>query len=98
MRYFLIEGILKKSGSIDENILKDHVSYSTKNAVDAGLILVSGIKSDDSGGISIMKAESLEKVEDYLANDPLNLKGIQEYQVKEITPHYINQSAIDWFK
>jgi len=98
MKYFIVEGILKNSDSINENILKEHIEYSSQNAVDVGLILVSGIKGDESGGISIMKFESFEKVEEYLSKDPLKLAGIQEYRVIELTPHYIQSSASEWFK
>ena len=97
MKYFLIEGSLNNSVPFDEKILKEHISYSSKNAVDIGITLVSGVKADDSGGIFIMKAESLEKVETYLSLDPLKTSGMQEYRVTEIIPHYIHQAAREWF-
>ena len=97
MKYFVIEGTLKNSGPIDENIMNEHIAYS-KNAVDAGLILVSGLKADVSGGLSIMKAKSIEEVESYLSADPLKISGVQEYSVIEFTPHYSNPIASEWFK
>ena len=97
MKYFVIEGTINKSVPIDENIMNEHIAYST-TAVDAGLILVSGLKSDESGGLSIMKAESLEKVEAYLSADPLKISGIQEYRVMELTPHYVQPIANEWFE
>ncbi|MDZ5016937.1 hypothetical protein GNF72_17285 [Clostridium perfringens] len=64
--------MLKNSVPMDENLMNEHIAYSQK-AIDAGVILVSGVKADMSGGISIMKAESLEAINAYLAADPLNL-------------------------
>lgn len=96
MKYFIIEGILKKSEPIDENIMKAHMAYS-KEAMDKGLILMSGLKSNMSGGLFIMKSESLEKVEEYLSSEPFKLANIQDYHVIEFSPHYFNQSPDKWF-
>ncbi len=51
----------------------------TQKAMDAGLILMSGLKEDMSGGIFVMKSESIEKLEDYLANELFKLAGVQDY-------------------
>jgi len=96
MKYFIVEGIIKKSEPIDENIMKKHIVYSTK-AIDEGLILMSGLKSNISGGLYVMKSESLEKVEEYLAAEPLKLANIQDYRITEFSPHYFNQSPREWF-
>ena len=62
------------------------------------LILMSTLKADMSGGLFIMKSESLEMVEKYLASEPFKVAGIQEYRVIEFSsPHYFNQSSIEWF-
>lgn len=74
-----------------------HIAHS-QNAANAGLILVSGLKSDVSGGLSIMKANSIEEIEAYLSADPLKISGAQEYRVTEFTPHLIQPTASEWFK
>ena len=89
MKYFIIEGTIKTLDSIHENTMKEHIDYSQK-AMDEGLILMSGLKEDMSGGIFVMKAETTEKVERYLSNEPFKLLGIQEYSVIEFSPHYFN--------
>lgn len=96
MKYFIVEGILKNQNPIDENTMKEHMAY-TQRAMDEGLILMSGLKSNMSGGIFVIKAESIEKVEDYLSKEPFKLYGIQDYQVIEFSPHYFNQSPSEWF-
>lgn len=96
MKYFIVEGMIKNQNPVDENTMKEHMAYSQK-AMDEGLILMSGLKSNMSGGVFIMKAESIEKVEDYLSQEPLKLSGIQDYRVIEFAPHYFNQSPSEWF-
>lgn len=96
MKYFIIEGILKAKNPIDENIMQEHMAYS-KKAMDEGLILMSGLKSNMSGGLFIMKAESVEKVENYLSSEPFKISGIQDYNITEFSPHYFNQSPNEWF-
>ncbi len=96
MKYFMVEGILKNPDKVDENIMKEHMIYSQK-AMDNGLILMSGLKSDMSGGVFIMKSESIEIVNEYLENEPFKRNDIQDYKVIEFEPHYFNQSPSEWF-
>lgn len=96
MKYFIVEGMLKTSEKIDENIMKEHMTY-TQKAMDEGMILMSGLKSDMSGGIFVIKAESIEKLEAYLSNEPFKLYGIQDYKFVEFSAHYFNQSPSEWF-
>ncbi len=72
MKYFIVEGILKDSDKINEDIMKEHMAY-TQKAMDEGMILVSGLKSDMSGGIFVIKSESVEKLESYLSKEPFKL-------------------------
>lgn len=91
MRYFMIEGIIKNSDLINDDIMKKHMAYS-KKAMDKGLIIMSSLKADMSGGLFVMIADSIEKIEKYLSNEPLKVHGIQDYKVTEFKPHYFNQS------
>ncbi len=96
MKYFIVEGIIKNAELMNDNIMKEHMAYS-KKAMDEGRILMSGLKDDMSGGLFIMKSESLEEVEAYLTSEPLKLANIQDYRVIEFAPHYFNQSPSEWF-
>ena len=97
MKYFIVEGILKDSDKINEDIMKEHMAY-TEKAMDEGIILVSGLKSDMSGGIFVIKSESVEKLESYLSKEPFKLYGIQDYKFVEFNAHYFNPSPSEWFK
>lgn len=96
MKYFIVEGTIINADLMNDNIMKEHMAYSQK-AMDKELILMSGLKEDMSGGLFIMKEESIEKVDSYLCNEPLKVNGIQEYKVIEFSPHYFNQSPSEWF-
>jgi len=96
MKYFIVEGIIKNPNPIDENTMKEHMAY-TQKAMDDGMILMSGLKPDMSGGIFVIKSESIEKIEDYLSNEPFKIYGIQDYKYIEFEPHYFNQSPSEWF-
>ncbi len=62
----MVEGTLKDAYLINDKIMKAHMAY-TQAAMDKGLILMSGLKEDMSGGIFVMKEESIEKIEEYWA-------------------------------
>ena len=96
MKYVIIEGILKNTEKMNDEIMKEHMAYTSK-AMESGLILISGLKEDMSGGLFIMKSESIEKVEIYLYNEPLKVNDIQDYSILEFLPHYFNQSPNEWF-
>lgn len=96
MKYFIVQGTIKNQDKMNDSIMKEHMAYSQK-AMDDGLILMSGLKSDITGGVFIMKADSIDKVENYLSNEPLKVNDIQDYTVIEFSPHYFNQSPNEWF-
>lgn len=96
MKYFVIEGILTNPDLINDDIMKEHMVY-TQKAMDKGLILMSGLKSNMSGGLFIMKANTIEEIKDYLSNEPFKARDIQDYNITEFSPHYCNQSPSEWF-
>lgn len=49
MKYFIIEGILKNTEKMNDEIMKEHMAYTGK-AMEQGLVLVSGLKENMSGG------------------------------------------------
>ncbi|CEQ30775.1 YciI-like protein [[Clostridium] sordellii] len=97
MKYFIVEGILKSTNEIDKDTMTKHMNYSQK-AMDEGLILMSGLKENMSGGIFIMKSDSIENIKEYLDNEPFKLEGIQDYKIVEFSPHYFNESPSEWFE
>lgn len=97
MKHFIIEGKITNADLINDDIMKIHMAYSQK-AMDMGLILMAGLKSDMSGGIFMMQAEDIKSVEIYLENEPLRVNGIQEYKITEFSMHYVNECSNEWNK
>lgn len=98
MKYFVVEGTIKDPSKMNDNILKEHMAY-TQKAMDEGLILMSTLKADMSGGLFIIKSKSLETLEEYLVAEPFKVAGIQDYKAIEFSSaHYLNQSFMEWFE
>lgn len=95
MNYFMIEGTIQNAEHMSQEKLNEHMEY-TQKAMDRGQILFSGLKTDNSGGIFAMKAESRQAVDDYLSAEPFHKSGIQTYNVTQFTPHYLNENADKW--
>lgn len=96
MKYFMVEGSLKNPDGVTDSLLNEHMAY-TQKAVDQGIILMSTLKADMSGGLFIMKSNSFENLEKYLADEPFKVAGIQDYKVTEFNIHYFNQAPLEWF-
>lgn len=97
MKYFMVEGTILNADEMSDDIMKTHMEY-TQKAIDEGMILLSGLKEDMSGGIFIMKSDSLKKIEGFLFNEPFKKNGIQNYRVTEFRAHYVNQFPGEWFQ
>ncbi|ATW27309.1 hypothetical protein DCMF_23435 [Candidatus Formimonas warabiya] len=78
-------------------MVKENIAYFQK-AFAEGWVLASGLKDNASGGLTIIKADSIEHVNDFLDADPLKVSGIQEYRVVEFEVQYFNPMASELFK
>lgn len=96
MKYFIVEGNIKTMKGMSESLLKEHMAY-TQKSIDEGNYLFSGLKSDQTGGIFIMKASSKESLLLYLQEEPFYKAGIQTYTVKEFDVHYTYSDIEEWF-
>lgn len=97
MRYYIVEGTIKDAKAMNDSIMKEHMAY-TQEAMDEGKILMSGLKSDMSGGVFIARYESEENLRAYLEQEPFGRYGIQDYRWTEFDAHYLNPSPDNWFK
>lgn len=86
MKYFIVEGIITNQDKINDEIMKIHMAY-TQKAMDSGLILMSGLKSDMSGGIFIMKSKLLEEIEEFYPMNHLKLMGYKSIKLQNF--HHI---------
>ncbi|NOX34812.1 MAG: hypothetical protein GXP56_13960 [Deltaproteobacteria bacterium] len=65
-------------------IIKNHIEW-TKKEIENGNILQAG-KWGKSGGMSIIKALSIDEAERVLRNDPLIQAGLVNYEIDEFYP------------
>ena len=96
MKYFIVEGTINDAAGMNDEVMKEHMAY-TQKAMDAGMILMSALKEDMSGGIFIIRAESVDEVERYLADEPMGRYGIQRYRIIGFMPPYVQSSPGGWF-
>lgn len=97
MKFFIVEGIIKDMKGMNEALLKEHMAY-TQKVMNKGHYLFSGLKSDQSGGMFMIKAESQEWLEEYLHNEPFYKAGIQDYKIQPVDVHWSNEQTSSWFK
>ncbi len=100
MKYFNIQATFTQNTTIGEKEFKkaseDHLAYLNKG-FDEGFILLSGPKANLEGGIIIMKGESLEAIENYIAGDPLKILDIQSYKITEFKLYDYQPMLKEWF-
>lgn len=97
MKFYLIEGTIINEEIMSEEIMKEHMDY-TSQAMAQGRIFLSGLKSDMSGGVFLIKAECQEDVQEYLDQEPLRMHGIQSYRILPFDIHYVEEHAKEWFE
>lgn len=101
MKFFIIEGKFNTPILVDkvtlEKALNDHFKHLQKG-FDDGRVLASGPKTETRGGVIIMKANSLDEVENYFSIDPLKVSNIQEYSIVEFKLHECQPIVKEWFE
>jgi len=97
MKYYILIGNFKPDrpeGPAFKAALDAHHAYNQK-FLDSGDILTCGPKPG-GGGIVVLRAESREAVDTYIAGDPFVQAGVQEYTVTEFNVFAIQDYAKDW--
>lgn len=97
MKYFFVEGIIRDASRMNDSIMQQHMAY-TQKVMDEGRILISGLKEDNSGGVFMIKADSVEDLKAYLDQEPFKLNMIQDYRWMEFNPHFVSPFAGSWME
>ncbi len=66
----------------DGEILKEHLAYLNKY-IENGKIFAKGPFTDHSGGLVILKVDSIEEAKNIVENDPVIKEGSRKYTLKE---------------
>ena len=100
MKYFVFETTMKAGAYKAEGFreaLAGHMSF-VKEQFAQGMILFSGTKPDNSGGVRVIKINDNEAIETYWQPDPMAAAGLLDYKVTAFTPLDLSNGTVDWFK
>ena len=95
MKHFLVEITYQAPGEAVDAVLPRHSDYLLKGYND-GLLLMSGPQNPRSGGHVIARAESLEAIQAYFAQDPYALEGVGTHRFVEFNPVRHQPWLADW--
>lgn len=91
----MVRGAYKLEGF--QEALAGHMTFVKQQFAD-GIILFSGTKPDNSGGVRVIKIADDADVNDYWKNDPMTAAGMLDYRVTAFTPLDVTEGACEWFK
>lgn len=90
----MIRGAYKAEGF--REALAGHMAFVKQQYAD-GIILFSGTKPDNSGGVRVLKIADEADVTDFWKLDPMAAAGLLEYRVTAFSPLDVYDSAKKWF-
>ncbi|MHC1785194.1 MAG: YciI family protein [Anaerolineaceae bacterium] len=95
MKHFMIEVTYRITIEEIGDRLDLHRAY-LQTGYDRGLLLMSGPKNPRIGGLVIARAESLEEITAFFAQDPYVLLGLADYRFVEFNPVKYADILSDW--
>lgn len=99
MKYFILETTMVRDAYKSPNFRKalaGHMQF-VKDQFEQGLILFSGNKPDQSGGVRVLKLREDQAVETYWQPDPMAAAGLLEYRVTAFAPLDLTKGLESWF-
>lgn len=100
MKYYVFETTMKPGAYKAEGFreaLAGHMAF-VKAQFAEGIILFSGTKPDNSGGVRVIKISDNEMIEPYWKIDPMAAAGLLDYKVTAFTPLDLSTGTEEWFK
>ena len=99
MKYFVFEttmvpGAYKEPGF--KEALAGHMAFVKQQFAD-GMILFSGTKLDNSGGVRVIQIADDANVEEFWKADPMTMVGMLNYRVTAFNPLDISSCVSGWF-
>ncbi|MBQ3011117.1 MAG: hypothetical protein IJD81_07980 [Oscillospiraceae bacterium] len=99
MKYFVFETTMKPGAYKKEGFreaLAGHMAF-VKAQFAEGIVLFSGTKPDNSGGVRVIKIPKDCSVEDFWKPDPMAAAEMLDYRVTAFTPLDVSVGASEWF-
>ncbi len=95
MKHYLILITYKVELPIIDSLLAQHREF-LQTGYDKSLLLMSGPENPRTGGVVIAKANSLEEIKSFFANDPYYKNNAAEYDFREFNPVKYQKILADW--
>jgi uncharacterized protein YciI len=95
MKHFIVE-IIYKAPIEKVNEARERHRAFLETGYSKKLILMSGPQVPRTGGIIVARAESMEDIARFLANDPYQKEKIAEYKFVEFTPVHSQDLIKEW--
>ncbi|XHR26952.1 MAG: YciI family protein [Chthoniobacteraceae bacterium] len=97
MKHFVVEITYTAPSEAVAAVLERHRAYLQKG-YEAGLLLMSGPQNPKTGGMIIARAESLDAIESYFANDPYQTEGVGKHRFIEFVPVKQQPFMVGWIE
>lgn len=95
MKHFIVEIVYKAAIERINEIRERHREF-LNTGYEKGIILMSGPQVPRTGGMIIARAESMEQIKEFLANDPYQKEKAAEYKFTEFTPVHYQDLIKEW--
>ncbi len=95
MQHFIVEIIYKADISVIDNLRPAHREF-LDGGYKKGIILMSGPQVPRTGGIIIARAESMEKLAEFLNNDPYQVNKAADYNYIQFNPRNYQNFLNEW--
>lgn len=99
MKYYILETSMKPGAYKAPNFkqaLAGHMEF-VKSQFMAGIVLFSGTKPNNSGGVRVIKTADTDDVDSFWQLDPMAAAGLLEYRVQPFSALDVSDSAKIWF-
>lgn len=100
MKYYILETTMLKDAWKDPNFqtaLAGHMQF-VKTQFTEGIVLFSGTKPRNSGGVRVIKCADSANIEDFWQPDPMSAAGLLEYRVTPFTALDVSEQTKQWFE
>lgn len=95
MQHFIVEITYTVPFPEIEKVVPAHRAF-LQGGYDRQLLLFSGPQSPKVGGVVVARAESLEAIQTFFADDPYRLANVASYRFVEFTPVKFQPLVADW--
>lgn len=100
MKFYVLETTMVRGAYKAEGFreaLAGHMAFVKQQFAD-GIILFSGTKPDNSGGVRVLKIADDADAADYWMADPMAAAGLLEYRVTAFSPLDVTEQGRPWFE